>query len=483
MRTAPSQTCRIHPRRAHRTGFTLIEIIIATGLGLVMLLLVAQGFRYATLTILHARRMSVENGLLRGAYIAALEEADFWTLYDRPEGNDPTEPLTGGHGLRATIRRDQPNAQTYLLGKLERTLDSASVHGLAFTPLTAVNGLEQFIGSTRPLPNVFAPAAPTGDQELVRGWRKHEHWSAADPRTWYRGCVGQMANSDLRWGHYGLISHSRTNAQLGGSTNPAWQMTTVNGQQPVLIPAFGTVTPLHTWRENQILGLTAALGNFGVADYLPANAILSTHGAVTPTAAGVLEANDERVRGDFRNSSGSKIAAIARNLGSPLMARSMYGARRGNNNTLQDFDKIPLEDFADADGAVRTWFASGLNGPGTNVFGTSGPAVNFFSAMTLLKPLLLQKPAKWPDVYIGQRRYLAGGRFVCVADIHWASATSGLGGLSFGTFGTSLRGARQQRARPGSGTTGWAVFRGVSYDAATNRVSDLPGNDPTLDDQ
>ncbi|MDA3961348.1 MAG: prepilin-type N-terminal cleavage/methylation domain-containing protein [Planctomycetota bacterium] len=67
-----------------RRAFTLIELTIALGLGLLVAYAAYAAFNTASQTIATVNRLALENRLMRAGYIAALEDADYWLHYDDP---------------------------------------------------------------------------------------------------------------------------------------------------------------------------------------------------------------------------------------------------------------------------------------------------------------------------------------------------------------------------------------------------------------
>ena len=86
-------------------------------------------------------------------------------------------------------------------------------------------------------------------------------------------------------------------------------------------------------------------------------------------------------------------------------------------------------------------------------------------------------PAQWPKATVSMKRYITEARFVNLCSLRWTSPITGASAeLNFTTFGTSLRGARQQRkSQPMSATTaaGWAKWYGPNE---TNNDKTLDGN-------
>jgi hypothetical protein len=69
-------------------AYTLIELMIAVGLGIVICAFAFAGVRICQQTATISRRMSIETEVMRAGVLSALEQLDFWQTYD-----DPTDPL------------------------------------------------------------------------------------------------------------------------------------------------------------------------------------------------------------------------------------------------------------------------------------------------------------------------------------------------------------------------------------------------------
>jgi prepilin-type N-terminal cleavage/methylation domain-containing protein len=72
-----------------RSGFTLIELMIAIALSSVILMTAFSALRVVSQSVTLTNRLSLENGLMRAGFMAASNELDFWTAYDDPL--DPTQ--------------------------------------------------------------------------------------------------------------------------------------------------------------------------------------------------------------------------------------------------------------------------------------------------------------------------------------------------------------------------------------------------------
>lgn len=85
------------PILSRRSGFTLLEMMIAIALSLVVVYTAFAGLRVATQTMTLCNRLSVENGLMRVGFIAALEDLDHWSSYDNP--TDPAQQPLRAAGM------------------------------------------------------------------------------------------------------------------------------------------------------------------------------------------------------------------------------------------------------------------------------------------------------------------------------------------------------------------------------------------------
>ena len=83
----------------HHDGFTLVELIISIGLGLIIVYTAFAGFRAASQTVTVANRLSIENAMLRAGVVAAPDELDFWRAYDEPGIRIPLRAGAPGTGL------------------------------------------------------------------------------------------------------------------------------------------------------------------------------------------------------------------------------------------------------------------------------------------------------------------------------------------------------------------------------------------------
>lgn len=78
----------------YKRAFTLLEMMIAVTLSAVIVYTAFSAFRVVGQTVANSQRMSLENGMMRTGFFAALDELDFWDLYDdRNASNPASNPL------------------------------------------------------------------------------------------------------------------------------------------------------------------------------------------------------------------------------------------------------------------------------------------------------------------------------------------------------------------------------------------------------
>ncbi len=391
-----------------KRAFTLLEALIAVSLGAAIITAAASALRLGAHSVTVADRLSRENALMRAGMTEAHREVDFWTLYDDPD--------------QAQRQRLRPS------GRFGPTV----ARGLPFSPLAAD------AGGVAVWP--YAPAAG----EAARGWDQGEPWAAADPKTWWRGNVIERPDSDyLRFGRYGIFANVHDSLLV---TSPS--RTTATGE---ILPAeYGDVQVARTWLYNQLEDFHRAIGFFALLDYLPANQIYATY-----TTSDVPRTNLGGMPGLWTSYDSM---FVFRSWGRPL---DLYGHCTG-----QDVHGMPAPrpDVTDADLWEQTRKPQVYEG--YRMGGDTHRALmNIINNAQRLMPL---RPTHWPDATLTVSRHISHSRFVTASRIALINPITGeQAHLSFTSFGTTLRGARQQRHRDG----GWA------------RWDDVPGSvpDPDLD--
>ena len=284
-----------------------------------------------------------------------------------------------------------------------------------------------------------------GDSETANGHDARDTtWAMGNKRVWWRGNMAEKNNTDLRFGRYSLFANR-------SSTLAADQFSSVE----VLVGAAlmnstygGPVNVPHSWLYNQISGLEKSLGFYGLCDYLPANAIYSWY---EPYSGGSnlggmpfwLISPDW----PFNNGDGGQQTPRGKYRNSYQTSYGIIDPRSSNNP-----DELRNRH--------RRWYHLG--------YGSGEGSHNEFNGWSAIadKHLAL-KPLNWPGLDVSVQRFIKNTRFVNRARVTWTNPISGqTAEMSFTGFGTTLRGARQQRGAAG----GWAKW---DNDGSTN--------DPTLD--
>ncbi len=402
----------------HRSAFTLIEMMIAIGLGLVLIYTAAAGFRVASQSVTLANRMSLENGMLRAAVLAAHEELDFWTSLDDP--NDITRQALRASGGTGTAGGPQ---------------------GLPFTPFPAVYPRSGGGGTL-------------ADDESATGWDPRDiSWSVDNPRSWYAGNMAEKSDGnalDLRFGRYAMFTNTKRIPGIGDFAQlmKAGPPTSEGMATSVAVgfgPLSGDGTVPRSWYGNQVEGLVNALGFYGLCEYMPANAIYELY----------KPANTGGMSDWVQTNAGGIPSWCNRPTGNPYMFNNDDGgqttARGKYRNTYMTAYAIANPDWS-VNGAPLT---DNRRKYSVGYQNDANAMQNFNRMTTIPYRLLAAKPAGWPEVSVAVARFIKNTRHVALCKVRWVSPLTGEAiELSFAGFGTSLRGARQQRA-PG---TGWAAW-------------------------
>ncbi len=427
-------------RASMQRAVSLIELMISVSLGLVIVLTAFAGFRAASASVTTANRLSLENALMRNGYLVANEEVDFWTQYDNP---DPTIPDNPGPGLR------QPRPL--------RQVDNGI--GNAFTPFA--------VGS----PSYQYAAGATADAD--RGWDPAYAWPMHDPRVWHRGDMAEKCNGIMLHGRYALVSC--TEPTMTARTAPWFDQ--VDPDSPPIAPVdpvldrvyadYGAVTVPHSWLDNQVRGLFDSIGWYGTCEYLPNNAIFE---CTTPYAEG-----DPWTPG--RTSPSGRVWAYSfpYDVGDPTRFVNSDGGqqtpkglwRLSFETAYALHDPHSLASAAAQVAQSRRRYHVGFTWG--NAAQKTAEIDNFKKTTAVEVVPLPLRPVSWPQVDVTIHRFIRCRRYAAISLIRWTSPITGeVAELSFANFGSTLRGARQQRRRDGNGWAEWDNQAGFV-------------NDPTLD--
>jgi prepilin-type N-terminal cleavage/methylation domain-containing protein len=400
-------------------GFTLIEMLLAITLGSLVIYIAVAGVRVASQSISAANKLALENAVLRTGVTVALEHTDFWTDHDQPYPID--------------VATDQP-----LRGMAP---DNASVQrGLPFTPLTVSRTTTGYrtpaaTSPTGSVPAGVSPVVAKGLDENASGWDPNA-WHAAEARGW---SWGNLAERTPRWSgpsgrnvpiaKYKLFGRHETIA----STDPSYSP--------------------HHWQQRQMDGLLRSLGSYGMFDYVPANTGLMIYEKV----ASGSESGQWRVSPEWCSPDNGPYYRLASD-GNLSFALDRMA------DTWGTVFLVPNRSVAAAN---RSRIANRRYGTGIAI---SASANN--SSINEIRQLLLDgeqveqvlhdtdasgytnKPAHWPGLIVRNLRFIRTGAFINLNRVAWTNPLTGQGTeLSFTCFGTTLRGARQQRLRD---DPGWA---------------------------
>ncbi|MBA3845456.1 MAG: prepilin-type N-terminal cleavage/methylation domain-containing protein [Planctomycetes bacterium] len=390
-----------------RSAFTLIEMIISVALGAIIVVTAFAAFRTASLTVAAANRLALENTMLRVGVAAAHEEIDFWRDYDDPDAaTRPLQAAVGGHGL-------------------------------PFTP--------------------FATVWPSGggafDSEDDQSWRPDEKaWDPSSSRTWYRGNLAERSTSKMWLGRYAIFSTAEANALSFGFNAP------VSSAQSV--GYSGAPAAAHHWYPFQIQRLRDALGFYGLCEYAPPNSIFATFDPRGPDTMGRNGAvlnwfvkTQSGANGFFRHEERLNRARVPPGK-YRCTTKGVYAVPNpsGSGKPLSEANRY----------AYMVGFDAGS--------GNANEVSDFKNATDVAESLMRAgRPSHWPNATVSVSHFIKDARPISMCKVRVVSPVTGNAiALTFSGWGTTLRGARQQRGRNG----GW-----VRWDNASGYV-----NPQTLDD-
>ena len=528
---------RVRRVRRVRGGFTLIELLLSIAIGSIVAAVAFITLRFILVTSHRAHRLELENRLLRNGFLDALNDADYWTIYDDPDDSS-------NQALRLTDTTPTTNAE--ILWRQTMT------YGRPFTPLNIIPTMTGAVGpGGEPLttttwtktPATVDPTGMTGpdntslgcltgrDQDV--GFNRARAYDASDPCRWYRGDFVPSSPDDKRFGRYagvtcevstpalGYISPNATKPEYRDAREPGkmdrfngplWACTT-GPYGTVDSSAFGDGSShVWTWNPRQIAWLHDALGSYGIRDYLPANTCVAAHCTgifLNGTQTWVHEMLDQRLVSstydpDPKYNSAPFPDGAKTRQSSPFAPDNNYYLTYHENAAATPmaagwqafFPLVP----------ISPWTGSTAVGLGGNIAPLNTwtpPQVvhalryryyahdaqdyelqNAIYVATLGKPVMPQRPADWPSPLLLSQRYATEGRLMAQYRVRFQDAVNGkIVEIGFNALGSTLRGARQQRLKvkdPLSGS-GWATFHGADPIGTQTFRSAAP-NSPTLDD-
>jgi prepilin-type N-terminal cleavage/methylation domain-containing protein len=418
----------IRPYR--RRGFTLIELMLAMALGIVIVFTAFAGIRVASQCYTISSRLSLENSMLRTGFMKALEELDFWNSYDDPFDSSTTFGSTNG-------------------GEVMRN------PGLPFCPF-ATAPVSMKPGNSLPLNGDGTTMYLNESGGSVAGWYADYSWPMSDPAVWCRvnmgeSCSGKGAPMDMRFGYYGMFS----------GTYPSFSTIPNYTPNPSTVP--------HQWLSNQMEALKKNLGYYGMIEYLPANTIYAYN-----TYKGAQGANPDGLSKEMSQPGGGP-GWFADGDGGTQSPRGLY-----RDNKDVSFGIFPTNPMI----MYQPWnqggsFNGGIYGAvqqqwNTGQYTNTSAMQDFQNRSMTNTPLMPAEPITWPGVATSVERFVTYDRFAAVMRVRLTNAITGQHlEFNFSGFGTSLRGARQQRNQSAGG--GWAIYDNDALPSVSSR------NTATLD--
>lgn len=393
-----------YPLNPMRVGFTLIEMMLALALGSLVVYVAAAGFRVAAQSVAITNRMAIENSILRTGVIIALDNSDFWLSHDDPFASSGTS-----QALRPVI-----------------TDWAGNKRGLPFTPfndLSSQGVYAQAAGAT---------SANPGVNETAGGWDP-KAWTANEARGWSWGNLNERAQYTLT------------------AALPARKLQTFGRYHLFASP---DIAAPHSWQQRQLDGLNRSLGYYGLFEYMPAN-----------TGLMVYDRDKSLTSPSAQDLAVSREWCFVPNGGAAAMGND---GRAEGINFAQDrlvaswgpsfIVPTPNRTGAQITAATYRWYSTGIAiDPSSNAASISGVkalALDGDVRKDWLSESLAGKPEHWPSLTVINLRFMRTGTFTSLNRITWVNPLTGKATeMSFTVFGTTLRGARQQRLRS---SPGWA---------------------------
>lgn len=460
-----------------RRGFTLIELLIAIGLGMLVVYTALAGFRVASQSVTLANRLSLENALIRAGFQEAHHQVDFWTNLDDPD--DSTRQR-----LRGTVTMGTGGG----VGQKLNDIGYSPTVGFPFAPMSTIFPANQPQKAGMPVVDSAVPRFPStlgtpqapilpldGSPTTPPTWNTKADsdvgfdptyaWAPHDPRTWYRGNAiekerGDTWDSDfgvpMWFGRYGIFTNTDEGTSLSFRTLSVKPYGTDPESSRYQAGYSSTSKAPHRWYARQVLGLSRALGFYGMCDYLPSNTI---YGVYTSYAGG--RTSPGGIPGYFLPNKGFLIGTGMHEIHAlglhGLTHAQSFGVMNPALRTISDTDLVN-EHFRYWESDYSTYWNTG----------NATALQNFMKSTLALDTMMKTSPDHWPVVSVGVAHYIKSAKFANVARVRWTNPLTGAESeLSFTAVGTTLRGARMQRKIGG----GWAKWDNAS--SATN--------DPHLD--
>lgn len=463
-----------NPFHSTRSAFTLIEMMIALGLGMLIVYTAVAGFRTASQTITSANRLSLENSLLRAGYFEAQIQLDFWTNLD-----DPTLPASDRPMNKVDSGKGLPFVSMRTIMPVAAGTGSSTPRSDWSKPLNGV--------APRLIPLVAGRTARSVDAwENDIGWDPSYSFAIHDPRTWNRANLAEKERHregnpsrvvdqpdslpPFYFGRYAIFANVQDDPTNGGTGLYSYKIKPDMNALPSADPmapvapelkpvtlTYSAITPtsksgVHTWYYRQVKYLMNCVGYAGFCEYMPPNSLYTFYEPYN--SSNTNEGGIHKITSaywspwnQFNNDDGSQRTSRG-------IYRQTYSRSFGYINPRAPEDLTAANPSAPPLGVLRGWHYRNYLTNHNASSGSGSQEMNQFIARTAYKEALMgSKPEYWPQTEAAVGRFIKNARHVALAKISMMSPLSGHSlELTWTGLGTSLRGARQQRHQ----TAGWA---------------------------
>lgn len=175
-----------HASRLPTAAFTLIEVMVALGLAVVIILVAAQAFSAISKTVTVINRLNQENQLLRAGFWAALQNADFWDGEASPEA--PYYRMHNRHARTKVLTAACATRVSAVFGSNDGSCDRRK-RFLAPVVFSARASGSAFLSKKESDINVSQATNPDGSTPATCAFLPIQPVSTFlphDPRSWYR---------------------------------------------------------------------------------------------------------------------------------------------------------------------------------------------------------------------------------------------------------------------------------------------------------
>jgi prepilin-type N-terminal cleavage/methylation domain-containing protein len=504
MNTSPLMTIRY--------GFTLIEMMISIALGSLIVYTAIAGFRVASTSVTLVNRLALENAIMRSGIEQAHDRVDFWTDTDNPEDisqqglrnnsstaglntperraadaasgsytsglpfsdmidvfplspNPPPIPITT-EAARESIKGWNPQdrwlmneSRTWFHGDLSDNANYGAKPGGYYSVFTnaknsvTVQTRVNTLSSTTPptvTSTVITPVAVTPPHNWLMGQTRGMHQA-----------LGFYAFADYMPANhvYGVYTAPKIPTRIDQNGNLAFYF------GPTLMPwlqyEYELDDPLLTDENGTLLTLVVSWSRFTQVSQWCATSsdahYVRTGGPQDLgrlTQGGVFAMVSPGYGVTTPVTTPNAVAFKINSAKNPLMHQFKYAVGHSpemNGVSAMDYNQ---GNITAASGWAQQYDLAG-----------AGQFQRFLNVTEMTTEVIPGGgPAQWPKATVSMKRYVTESRFVNLCSLRWTSPVTGASAeLNFTTFGTSLRGARQQRASQpmsASAAAGWAKWYG-----------------------